>query len=118
MAEIKFLTDEDLRDSIFRGIQRRLPELDIFRVQDVGLRTFHDKAILEFAAQENRIVISQDISTMPDFAISRLKANLPMPGLLIVRGVVPVGIAIEEIVTIAICSDAEEWIGQIKYLPL
>lgn len=36
---IRLLTDEDLDNRIYRGIKLRLPDLDIVRVQDVGLRT-------------------------------------------------------------------------------
>jgi len=35
---ISFLADEDFDGRIVRGIERRLPNLDIVRVQDVGLR--------------------------------------------------------------------------------
>ena len=54
MAEIRFLTDEDIKSAILEGVRRRLPNLDIVRVQDVGLRTFRDPRILEFATNEGR----------------------------------------------------------------
>lgn len=57
MAEIRFLTDEDLKFAIFDGIRHRLPNLDIVRVQDVGLRTFRDPIVLEFAATQRRVVL-------------------------------------------------------------
>ena len=55
---IKFLNDEDLRGPIIEGVKRRLPHLDIVRVQDVGLRTLDDRDVLEFAATDNRILLS------------------------------------------------------------
>jgi hypothetical protein len=42
MAQFKLLTDEDFDNRILRGLLRRLPELDIVRVQDVGLGGEHD----------------------------------------------------------------------------
>jgi len=41
---IRFLTDEDFNIYILAGVRRRLPDLDIVRVQDVGLRTFREPA--------------------------------------------------------------------------
>ena|GEM_PF-3786821 len=34
---MRLLTDENFNGAILRGLVRRLPELDIVRVQDVGL---------------------------------------------------------------------------------
>ena len=115
---IRFLADEDIKDQIFRGVLRRLPDLDFVRVQDVGLRTFRDDRVLEFAAQENRILITHDVSTMGRFAKVRLLAGKPMPGVFEISQNLPIGRAIEEIVIIAECSRADEWNGLIKYLPL
>ena len=115
---IRFLVDEDIKDQIFKGVLRRLPDLDIVRVQDVGLRTFRDDRVLEFAARENRILITHDVSTMRAFAKARLVAGKPMPGVFEISQNLPIGIAIEEIVTIAACGRDEEWKDMIQFLPL
>lgn len=44
---MRLLTDENFNGAILRGIVRRLPELDIIRVQDVGLMATDDPDILE-----------------------------------------------------------------------
>ncbi|MEC4816330.1 MAG: DUF5615 family PIN-like protein [Scytonema sp. PMC 1069.18] len=49
---MRLLTDENFNGSILRGLIRRLPELDIVRVQDVGLIHADDSTILEWAANE------------------------------------------------------------------
>lgn len=115
---IRFLADEDIKDQIFKGVLRRLPDLDIVRVQDVGLRTFRDDRVLEFAAKENRILLTHDVSTMRDFAKARLSAGKSMPGVFEINQDCPIGRAIEEIVTVAECSQPEEWNGLIQFLPL
>jgi|SRR5580765_7160457 len=115
---IRFLADEDIKDQIFKGVLRRLPDLDIVRVQDVGLRTFRDDWVLEFAAHENRILLTHDVSTMRAFAKARLLAGKAMPGVFEISQDLPIGRSIEEIVIIAECSQAEEWNGMIQYLPL
>lgn len=115
---IRFLTDENFNIHILNGVRRRLPVLDILRIQDVGLRTFRDPLILEYAGAENRIVLSHDVHTMETFALARLKGDKPMPGLLLIPQHFPIGPAIDEIVMIAECSRDNEWTGVIRYLPL
>jgi Domain of unknown function (DUF5615) len=51
-APIRFVIDEDFDNDILRGVLRRMPTLDIVRVQDVGLSGAEDPVILEWAAQE------------------------------------------------------------------
>ena len=115
---IRFLTDENFNIHILNGARRRLPSLDILRIQDAGLRTFQDPLILEYAGGENRIVLSHDVRTMETHALARLNSGKLMPGLLLIHQHFPIGPAIDEIVLIAECSRDDEWIGIIRYLPL
>ena len=55
---IRLLIDEDVHGDIVNGLQRRQPALDMVRVQDVGLRHTPDPIILEWAAQQGRVVVS------------------------------------------------------------
>jgi hypothetical protein len=52
---VRLLVDENFNGAILRGLIRRLPNLDIVRVQDVGLMHTDDPVILERAANEGRI---------------------------------------------------------------
>ena len=61
---IRFLADENFNNDILRGLVRRLPELDIPRVQDVGLKGADDARVLDWATQETRIVLTHDVSTL------------------------------------------------------
>ncbi len=115
---IRFLADEDFNRTIVRGVSRTLPKLDIVRVQEVGLMTLDDDAILGFAANERRIVLTHDVRTMPIHASSRLELGKPMTGLFVVRQRLSVKVSIEDIVVLAECSHDDEWFGQILYLPL
>ena len=47
------VSDENFNNDIVRGLLRRNPNLDIVRVQDVGLRGADDPDILEWAANED-----------------------------------------------------------------
>ena len=77
---VKLLTDEHVDTRLIRGLLRREPGLDIMRVQDVGLRTKEDAAILAWAAQEGRVLITYDVSTLLDAAYERVARGKPMPG--------------------------------------
>ena len=115
---IRFLTDEDFNGGIFRGIKRRIPALDIVRVQDAGLRTLRDTAILEFAASQNRIVLSHDVNTMESHAAARILAGRPMAGLFLIQQSLPIGQAVKALEIIVHCSRDDEWNNRIEHLPL
>jgi len=110
--------DENFNKDIVRGVLRRNPRLDIVRIQDVGLSGAGDEAVLEWAAREGRILLTHDVSTLTRYAYDRVKASLPMPGVLEVSRAVPVSTAIEDILLLAELSLPREWEGQIRYLPL
>ncbi len=115
---LRFLADENFNNQIVRGILRRNPDVDIVRVQDVGLIEADDPSVLEWAAIQGRVVLTHDVSTMTNFAYDRMEAGLEMPGLFEVSRRVAVGLAIEEILLIAECSLEGEWEGQVRFLPL
>jgi predicted nuclease of predicted toxin-antitoxin system len=79
IQRLRFLTDEDFDNDISRGLLQLLPDLDLVRVQDVGLGGAADPDILEWAAAEQRIVLTHDVSTMKPFAYARVESGLPMP---------------------------------------
>lgn len=114
----KFLADENFNNQIVRGVLRRSKDVDIVRVQDVGLSGVKDPTVLEWAGQQGRIILTHDVATMITFAYKRIEEGLPMPGLFEVSRRVPVGLAIEEIILIAECSLEGEWEGQVRFLPL
>ncbi len=75
-----FLAEEDFNRRIVRGLRRRLPNLDIVRVQDAGLTAQPDSEVLKRAASENRIFLTHDVTTMSRHAFDRVTDNLQMPG--------------------------------------
>ena len=113
-----FLSDEDFNRRIVRGLRRRLPLLDMVRVQDVGLTTRPDTEVLEWAANENRVVLTHDVTTMSKQAFDRVEKGLAMPGVIEVSQDVPIGEAIEDLILIAECSLENEWNNQVIYLPI
>ncbi|MFQ4145353.1 DUF5615 family PIN-like protein [Chlorogloeopsis sp. ULAP02] len=78
---LSLLSDENFNGDIVRGLLLRQPNLDLLRVQDIGLREVDDPAILAWAASNKRILLTHDRATMTDFAYERLVRGEPMAGL-------------------------------------
>lgn len=114
----RFLADENIAPALVLGLRRRVGDVDIVGVQDVGLRTADDHAILEWAAEHHRVLISHDLRTIPSFAGDRLRAGLPMAGVILLPATLPIAQALDQLAVIAGASDAGEWANQIAYLPL
>lgn len=115
---LRLLADENFNNDILRGLAKRNPDLDVIRVQDVGLSNTADEIILDWAARENRVLFTHDVATMTRHAYDRVRAGLPMPGVCEVARFVPVGKAVREIELLIRCSFEEEWLNQVRYLPL
>ena len=97
---------------------RHLPTLDIVRVQDVDLSGTSDPIVLAWAAQDGRVVLTHDVSTMTAHAYARVTSSLPMPGVFAVSQLAPISQVIEELVLLAQCSLLGGWEGQVRYVPL
>ncbi len=115
---IRLAADENFNNNIIRGLLRRKADLDIVRIQDVGLSGADDPTVLEWAAQQNRILLTHDVTTMTKYAHKRIESNQLMPGIFVVSNAIAAGVAIEEILLLAEYSFDHEWDGQIIYLPL
>jgi len=115
---IRLAADEDFNGDIVRGLLRRNPEIDIVRVQDVGLSGADDATVLAWAADAGRVLLTHDVATMTGKAYARVEAGLPMPGVFEISQKVSIGAAIEDVLILAECSLDGEWEGQVRYLPL
>jgi hypothetical protein len=115
---LRLATDADVHGDVIRGLGRREPRLNVVRVQDVGLRTADDAAILEWTASQGRILITGDRKTLVGTAYERVKAGLPMSGVMVFRHRLSIGQAIEEILIVALCSTEDEMKDRVVFLPL
>lgn len=115
---LQLVADENFNNNIVRGILRQKAEIDIVRVQDVGLSQADDPTVLEWAAQQGRVLLTHDVSTITKYAYERIETGQAMPGIFEVHRTAPIGQAIEDILLLVECSLKGEWEGQIIYLPL
>jgi hypothetical protein len=115
---LRFAADENFNNDILRGIVRRKPNLDIVRVQDFGLSGADDAAVLEWAAQEGRILLTHDVSTITAFAHQRVLLGKSMPGVVEVSQRIAARSAIADLVLLAECGEQGDLEGRVVYLPL
>lgn len=114
---LRFLADENFDNTIIRGLLRRNATLDIVRVQDVGLSGKDDPTILEWAAQEGRILLTHDVATITRYAYDRVRQNQPMPGVIEISTDAPIRRVIEDVLVLIECSHEGELESQVQYLP-
>ncbi len=115
---LRLAADENFDGRIVRGLLRVLPDLDLVRVQDTPLAEAPDEEVLEWAAREGRLVLTHDVGTMTAAAWARVRAGLPMPGLIEVSSEQPIGRAIDEIRLVVVASREGEHEAQVLFLPL
>ena len=110
--------DENFNNDIVRGLLRRRPDLNIVRIQDVGLTGAADEEVLEWAARAGRVLLTHDVTTLTAHAYRRVELGQALPGVFEVSRKVPMAVAIEDLLPLAECSVEGEWEGQVRYLPL
>lgn len=115
---LKLAADENFNGNIVRGVLRRNADLDVVTAQEAGLSSATDPEILAWAAREERVLFTHDVSTLTKHAYDRVDQGLPMPGVFEVSRETAVGQVIDDILLIAECSLPGEWEGQVRYLPL
>jgi predicted nuclease of predicted toxin-antitoxin system len=62
---IRFQADADLNLDILTGVIRREPRVDFQTAESVDSRRLSDPEVLAFAAEEQRILVTHDLRTMP-----------------------------------------------------
>ena len=110
-------SDGDVHGEIIRGLRRRLPEIDLVRVQDALPEGTPDPDVLAWAAMEKRVLITNDRNTMVRFAYERAAAGDSVPGLIATTGEQSIGSAIDDIQLIAEYMAEEEVREQVLFLP-
>jgi len=115
---MRFLADENFDNRIVHGLIRRVPELEIVRVQDTDVAEADDPEVLAWAAKYGYILLTHDYATMAGFAYDRVRAGLLMPGVFEISQDMPVGQAVADLVLVVQLSFANEHEGRVVYFPL
>jgi hypothetical protein len=113
---LRLLADADLNGAIISGVIRRNPELDFKRAEDVPLEGLDDQTVLDLAARDQRVLISHDVTTMPDHFRHYTRRNIS-PGLILVPQELSIGKAIENILVICEACNQDDIENRICLVP-
>jgi hypothetical protein len=115
---VRFLADASLRHAIVAGCVRREPAIDFLSAHAAKLHGVGDGEVLDIAAVQGRILVSQDFRTMPTHFAEFLAAGRSSPGVFLVKQRTPLAAVIDELVLIWTASTPEDWTNQIVEIPL
>lgn len=114
---LRLLIDQDVDHDILRGLIRRIPQLDAVTAFEAGLSEATDPELLKWAAKEGRIVVTHDRKTMPVHAAQLMSKGETIAGLFVVPRSMPMHQVLEDLQLMITCSENDEWVNVIRYLP-
>ena len=120
---LRFLLDEHLRGPLWTAILRHnaqggLP-IDAVRVGDMPVLPLgaDDAAILLWAEREGRILLTEDVHTMPGHLTAHLQAGQHSPGVFIVSVGCSIGQLVSNLELVAHAGNSADYADTITYVP-
>jgi len=118
MSRPRFLIDHNVPDAIWKGLRRMDATIETICLRDLGMISTPDPDVLEYAAQQQWLLVTLDVNSMTGFAYQRIVAGLRMPGLFILKDMQPpFRRYIYDLFSILFCSEFEDWADKVEYLP-
>jgi hypothetical protein len=115
---LRLLADENFNGRILRALRRQIPDLDVVRAQDTPLSGTDDRTLLQFAADESRVILTHDVETLVGYAWERVRSGRVMPGVIVTLTDRPIGRVLEDLEILLLASRSEDLEAQILFLPL
>lgn len=113
---LRLLADANLKGAIVSGVSRRVEELDFKRAEDVPLEGLDDPVVLDIAAQERRVLVSHDFSTMHGH-FREYVSGRASPGVILIPQTLSIGRAVDDLALICEASDESDLKDRICYIP-
>ena len=118
---LRLIVDENVHGALIPGLhgyaQEQDCEVDVVSAVGVGLGARPDQEILEYAAQNERVVVTLDVTTLIGYANDRVRAGVPMPGVIVLRAGLASAMWIEHLVMTATCYDPCDMANLVRFLP-
>ncbi len=114
---IRFAADENLHGAIVTGLKRRIERIDLVRIQD-KIPMAKDSEVLAWCYEEQRLLITHDVTTLRADAYARIEQGSSIAGVLLIPTQIPISVVLNELETIALCSQQEDWLDTVAFLPL
>ena len=113
---IRFQADANLDPDIGIGLRRKEPSIDFRNAVGVIADGTSDPEVLRMSAEEDRVLVSHDVTTMPDH-FDRFAGTNSSPGIILIPSNRPLGDIIESLLFIWIDWSEEEVLNQVRWLP-
>ena len=102
---------------VLRGLRRAVLDIDFQTATEAGLEGISDPEVLRIAAEQGRILVSQDRRTMPGH-FHQFISTAKSPGVILLREGISIAAAIEELALIWASSNPQEWENRLVWIPL
>ncbi|MBV9035161.1 MAG: DUF5615 family PIN-like protein [Acidobacteriaceae bacterium] len=112
----RFQADADLDPEIGRGLRRREPAIDFRAAANVIPDGTPDPEVLQIAAQAGRVLVSRDVSTMPDHFVQFLVQH-ESPGVILIPSRRSIGAVIEGLLVVWLTWSSEDLCNQVRWIP-
>ena len=114
--KVRFQADADLHRPIIAGIKRREPTVDFRTAQEARLAGLDDPTVLAMAANEGRLLVSHDGSTMPEHFANFIETRTSS-GVILISQDLSYRQAIEGLLKVWTHTEAEDWLNVLSFLP-
>ncbi len=114
---VRLLADANFGQRIVTGLLLREPQIDFGLPQNLIPTGAKDPEVLELGAALGRVVVTHDVRTMPAHFHMFVNGQA-CAGVILVPTRMAIGDAIEDLLLIWHVSKTEEWINQMRRLPL
>jgi Domain of unknown function (DUF5615) len=115
---LRLLADENFNGRILRALKRQIPNLDVVRVQDTRLSGADDPTLLQFAADEKRVLVTHDQETLVGHAWQRVRSGMTMSGVIVAPTDYPIGKVISDLELLLLAGQPKDVEQQILFIPL
>ena len=96
----------------------RLRGVNVVTAQEDGASQFKDPILLDRAAAQGRVLVTQDADFLRE-AARRHDQSIPFAGIIFIAPLdVTIGRAVADLELCAKASELEEWINRVEFLPL
>jgi hypothetical protein len=120
MSTIKYLLDEHVNPRLRTALVRREPDMKVRRIGDVGVPPMQtgDPDILLWCEAHGFSLVTNNRASMPVHLRDHLVAGRHVPGVFVLNPNMTMGETIDELILIWAASDSDEYIDQLRYLPV
>ena len=120
MNSIRYLLDENVDDSLRKGLHLHWPDVAVWRIGDPTAPRIGalDPEILLWCEANDFSLVTNNRDSMPGHLQDHLAAGHHVPGIFILNASMSIGETIEELALIWSTAEPSDYADQIVYLPV